>query len=133
MIWSCVIDQHYIRCALAGDTSLQAMAMSIQDALYPSAFDYHLPESLAAACELSHDLYHLKEFDPDNVFTTEHVLRHNFGPRIDPYSDGNYDYSDDCHFLDAFESPEQGKACAPDCLRPGEKWMIDGHGATIEW
>ena len=28
-------------------------------------------------------------------------------------------------------SVEQGKARAPDNLRPGEKWMVDGGGATV--
>ena len=103
LIWTCVVDQHYIRSALAGGKSLQAMPMPIQGVLYPPPFDYHLPESLATACQLGHDLHYLKEFDPSNVFITEQVLRHNFDPRIDPYSDGNHNYKDDCHFLDDFE------------------------------
>ena len=28
-------------------------------------------------------------------------------------------------------SPEQGKARAPDSLRPGEKWMVDSGGAMV--
>ena len=79
------------------------MAMSVQDVPFPSPFDYNLPESLATACELGHNLHYLKEFDPSNVFITEQVLRHNFDPRIDPYSEGNHNYKDDCHFLDACE------------------------------
>ena len=31
------------------------------------------------------------------------MFRHNIDPRIDPYSDGNYNYKDDCHFLGVFE------------------------------
>ena len=103
LFWTCVVDQHYTRSALAGDKSLQAMTMSIQDDLYPSSFDYHLPDSLATACELGHDLHYLKELDPNDVFITEQVLRRNFDPRIDPYSDGNHNYNNDCHFLDALE------------------------------
>ena len=103
LIRTCVVDQHYIRSALAGDKSLQTMAMSAQDVLYPPPFDYHLPESLATACQLGHALHYPKEFDPSNLFITEQVLCHNFDPRIDPYSDGNHNYKDDCHFLDAFE------------------------------
>ena len=60
------------------------MAMSIQDVPYPSPLDYHLPESLAAACELGHDLRYLMDLNPNDVFITEQVLRHSLDPRTDP-------------------------------------------------
>ena len=65
LIWTCVIDQHYIRCSLSGDASCNAMTISMADVAYPSPYDYHLPESLAAACELGHDLHYLAGFDPN--------------------------------------------------------------------
>jgi hypothetical protein len=79
------------------------MTMPIDDVPYPSPYDYHLPESLATACELGHDLHYLKEFDPHNAFLTEQVLRHNFYLRVDPYSNGDFNHVDDCHFLGTFE------------------------------
>ena len=73
------------------------------DFAYPSPYDYHLPESLASACELCHDLHYLQEFNPNDEFLTSEVLRHNFDLSVGDCSSGNYKYADDCLFLDAFE------------------------------
>ena len=103
LIWTCVIDQHYIRCSLSGDVSCNAMTISMADVAYPSPYDYHLPESLAAACELGHDLHYLAEFDPNTEFLTSKVLRHNLDLSGNDYSSGNHNYADDCLLLDSLE------------------------------
>ena len=103
LIWPCVIDQHFIRCSLSGGLSCNAMALSMADAVYPSPYDYHLPESLAPACGLSHDLHYLREFHPNDEFLTGEVLRHNFDLPTDDYTHGEHSYPDDCLFIDSFE------------------------------
>ena len=107
------------------------MTMPIQDVSYPSPFSYHLPESLADACGLGQDLQYLKEFDPNNMFIDEHVLRHILDLQSDPYSDGNCDYNEDCRFLNSLECPAQVYARASYCARPSHEWLIDGGGAMI--
>ena len=103
LIWTCVIDQHYIRCSLSGDASCNAMTISMADVAYPSPYDYHLPESLAAACELGHDLHYLAGFDPNTEFLTSKVLRHNLDLSGNDYSSGNHNYAADCLLLDSLE------------------------------
>ena len=66
-------------------------------------YDYHLPESLASACELGHDLHYLREFSSNDEFLTSDVLRHNFDVSVDDYSSDEHGYTDDCSFLDSFE------------------------------
>ena len=73
------------------------------DVAYPSPYDYHLPESLASACELGHDLHYLREFDSNDEFLTSEVLRHNFDLSTDDYTNGEHSYTDDCLLLDSFE------------------------------
>ena len=90
LIWTCVLDQHNIRCSLSGDVSCNAMTISMTDVVYPSPYDYHLPESLAAACELGHDFHYLTEFDPNTEFLTRKVLRHNLDLSGNDYSSGNH-------------------------------------------
>ena len=126
---SCIVDQHYICCALSGDKPLQAMTMPIDDVPYPSPYDYHLPESLATAFGLCHDLHYLKEFDPHDAFLTEQVLRHNFYLRVDPYSNGDFNHVDDCHFLGTFEvhtlfENDDDRACSDQALD-----SVDGDGS----
>ena len=99
LIWTCVLDQHYIRCSLSGD----AMTISMAGVAYPPPYDYHLPESLAAACELGHDLHYLKEFDSNAEFLTSKVLRHNLDSSGNDYSSGNHSYADDCLLLDSLK------------------------------
>ena len=103
LIWACVLDQHYIRCSLFGKHECNAMTLSMADVAYPSPYDYHLPESLAAACELGLDLHYLREFSPNDEFLTSEVLRHNFDLSTDDYANGEHSYADDCLFLDSFE------------------------------
>ena len=80
------------------------MTLSMADVAYPSPYDYHLPESLASACELGHDLHYLREFGPNGEFLTSEVLRHNFDSlSTDNYTNGEHSYADDCLFLDSFE------------------------------
>ena len=88
LIWTCVLDQHYIRSSLSGHLECNAMTMPLADVAYPSPYDYHLPESLAAACELGHDLHYLREFSPDDNFLTKDVFRHNFDLSADDYASG---------------------------------------------
>ena len=99
LIWARALDQHYIRCSLSGKLNCNAMTLSMADVAYPSPCDYHLPESLAAACELGHDRHYLREFSPNDEFLTSGVLRHNFDLSADDYSNGEHSYADDCLFL----------------------------------
>ena len=39
LIWTCVLDQHYIRCSLSGKRECNAMALSMADVAYPSPYD----------------------------------------------------------------------------------------------
>ena len=55
LIYTCVLDQHFIRCALSGNPECNAMTIAMSDVPNPPLYDYHLPESLASACELGHD------------------------------------------------------------------------------
>ena len=64
------------------------MTLSMADVAFPSPYDYHLPESLAAACELGHDLHYLREFSSNDEFLTSGVLRHNFDVSVGDYSNG---------------------------------------------
>ena len=103
LTWTCVLDQHYIRCSLSGNLECNAMTLSMADVAYPSPYGYHLPESLAVACELGHDLHYLREFSPNDEFLTSGVLRHNFDLSANDYSSGEHSYADDCLSLDSFE------------------------------
>ena len=73
------------------------------DVAYPSPCGYHLPELLAAACELGLDLHYLRDFRPNDEFPTSEVLRHNFDLSTDDYTNGEHSCADDCLFLDSFE------------------------------
>ena len=88
LIWTCALNQHYIRCSPSGNLECNAMTLSIADVAYPSPYDSHLPESPAAACELGHDLHYLREFSPDDGFLTNEVLRHKFDLSVDDYASG---------------------------------------------
>ena len=88
LIWTCILDQHFIRRSLSGDLSCNAITLSMADVVYPSLYDYHLPESLASACELGHGLHYLREFDSNDEFLTSEVLRHNFDLSTDDYTNG---------------------------------------------
>ena len=79
------------------------MTISIADVAYPSPYDYHLPESLAAACELGHDLHYLAGFDPNTEFLTSTVFRHDLDLSGNDYSSGNHNYAADCLLLDSLE------------------------------
>jgi len=105
LIYTCVLDQHFIGCSLSGSPECNAMAISMADVPNPSPYDDHLPESLAPACELGHDhhLHYLREFNPNDEFLTSDVLRHNFDTSVDDYFSGKYNHADDGYFLDNFE------------------------------
>ena len=83
--------------------SCNAMASSMADVAYPSPYAYHLPESLASACELGHDPHYLREFDSNDEFLTSEILRHKFDLSTDDYTNGEHSYTDDCLLLDSFE------------------------------
>ena len=72
LIYACVLEQYFTRYALSDKphcgTIWDTMTMLIQDVSHSSPFNYRLPESLATACEINHDLRYLKEFDPNDVF-----------------------------------------------------------------
>ena len=103
LIWTCALDQHYVRSSLSGSLQCNAMTMSLADVANPSPYDYHLPESLAAACELGHDLHYLREFSPEDGFLPKEVLRHKLDLSADDYASGVHNYDEDCMFLDSFE------------------------------
>ena len=131
LIYTCVLEQHFICCAISGEPECETLTILIQDISHPSPFSYYLPESLATACGLSHNLRHLKQFDPNDVFLNEYALRHIIDFRTESYSGGNYDYNEDLRFLKTFECPAQIYARSSYCTRPGHEWLIDGGGALI--
>ena len=105
LIYTCVLDQHFIGCSLSGNPECNAMAISMADVPNPSPYDDHLPESLAPACELGHDhhLHYLREFNPNDEFLTSDVLRHNFDMSVGDSFSGKYNHADDGYFLGNFE------------------------------
>ena len=103
LIYTCVLDQHFIRCALSGNPECNAMTISMAGVPNPSPYDYHLPEFLASACKLGHNLHYLREFNPSDEFLTSEARRRNFDLSVDDYSDGKHNHADDCLFLDTFE------------------------------
>ena len=73
------------------------------DVAYLSPCEYNLPESLASACGLGHDLHYLREFGPNDEFPASGALRHNFDLSVGDYSSGKYNYTGDCLLLDTCE------------------------------
>ena len=49
LIWTCILDQHFIRRSLSGDLSCNAMTLSMADVAHPSPYDYHLPVTRIAS------------------------------------------------------------------------------------
>ena len=41
LIWTCILDQHFIRSSLSGDLSCNAMTLFMADVTHPSPYDYH--------------------------------------------------------------------------------------------
>ena len=77
------------------------MTTVLDDVPCPSPYAYHLPESLAAACELGHDLHYLTGFSPNDDFLKSNVFR--FDLETDDYVNGDFSFEADCLFLDTFE------------------------------
>ena len=134
-IYACVLEQHFTRCALSGkpicDTIWGTMEILVQDVSHSSPFNYRLPESLATACGINHDLRYLKQFDLNDMFLSESALRHIIDFRADSYSDGSHEYDDDCRFLKPFKCPAEIYARFSYCIRPGHEWLIDGGDAMV--